>query len=143
MLTVESLLSELDLKLAAGEESADRSIRWVHITELEDPTPWLAGGELLLTTGFRLESADDQRGFVRLLAEHGLAGMGLGTGFQHKRLPQSLVSEAKQLDFPLFEVPYEMPFIAITEKAFTRLVNEQYDVLERGAELHERSMDPR
>ena len=139
MLTVESLLDELDLKLAAGEGSADREIRWVHITEIEDPTPWLAGGELLLTTGFQLKAtADGQRDFVRLLAEHGLAGMGLGTGFEHQRLPKALVAEAKQLDFPLFEVPYEMPFIAITEKAFTRLVNEQYDALERGTELHER-----
>src|SRR5918995_5970440 len=138
MLTVESLLAELDLKLAAGQESADRQIRWVHITEIEDPTPWLAGGELLLTTGFPLETADRQRDFVRLLSEHGLAGMGLGTGFGHQRLPRALVSEAEQLDFPLFEVPYEMPFIAITEKAFTRLVNEQYDVLQRGIAIHKR-----
>ena len=39
---------------------------------------------------------------------------------------------------PLFEVPYEMPFIAITERAFALLVNEQYAVLERGAQVHER-----
>ena len=39
---------------------------------------------------------------------------------------------------PLFEVPYEMPFIAITERAAARLVNEQYDVLERGSKVHER-----
>jgi PucR family transcriptional regulator, purine catabolism regulatory protein len=138
VLTVESLLRELDLELAAGEDSADRPIRWVHISEIDDPTPWLAGGELLLTTGIQLGTAQSQREFVRLLAGHGLAGVGLGTGFSHKRLPKALVSEAEKLEFPLFEVPYEMPFIAITEKAFTRLVNEQYDVLERGTELHER-----
>ena len=40
--------------------------------------------------------------------------------------------------FPLFEVPYEMPFIAITERAFARLVNEQYEVLQRGIPVHER-----
>jgi purine catabolism regulator len=138
VLTVESLLGELDLKLAAGQAEAASPIRWVHISEIEDPTPWLAGGELLLTTGIQLGSAERQRDFVRLLAGHGLAGMGLGTGFDHKRLPKALVSEAKRLKFPLFEVPYEMPFIAITEKAFTRLVNEQYDVLTRGTELNER-----
>ena len=38
----------------------------------------------------------------------------------------------------MFEVPYEMPFIAITERAFARLVNEQYAVLERGTQVHER-----
>ena len=31
-----------------------------------------------------------------------------------------------------------MPFIAITERAFSRLVNEQYDVLQRGIAVHER-----
>ena len=31
-----------------------------------------------------------------------------------------------------------MPFIAITERAAARLVNEQFDVLERGAQVHER-----
>ena len=31
-----------------------------------------------------------------------------------------------------------MPFIAITEKAFTRLVNEQYEVLQRGIAIHRR-----
>jgi purine catabolism regulator len=31
-----------------------------------------------------------------------------------------------------------MPFIAITERAFATLVNEQYAVLERGAQVHER-----
>ncbi|MEX0743382.1 MAG: PucR family transcriptional regulator ligand-binding domain-containing protein, partial [Actinomycetota bacterium] len=41
----------LALRFVAGEESANRPIRWVHISELEDPTPWLKGGELLLTTG--------------------------------------------------------------------------------------------
>ena len=79
MLTVESLTSELGLKVAAGAEDAtEREIRWVHITELLDPTPWLSGGELLLTTGIRLENAEKQRKFIRLLADAGVAGLGFG-----------------------------------------------------------------
>ena len=35
-------------------------------------------------------------------------------------------------------MPYELPFIALTEKAFTRLVNEQYEVLQRGIAIHKR-----
>ena len=46
--------------------------------------------------------------------------------------------EADRQGFALFEVPYEMPFIAITEKAFGRLVNEQYEVLQRGIAVHRR-----
>jgi DNA-binding PucR family transcriptional regulator len=139
MLTTESLTSELGLKIAAGEEvAADREIRWVHITELLDPTPWISGGELLLTTGIRLETADQQRRFMRLLGEAGVAGLGFGTGFDHEKLPKALIAEADEVGIPLFEVPYETPFIAITEAAFSRLVNEQYDVLSRGIAVNER-----
>jgi purine catabolism regulator len=138
VLTVQSLLGELDLELAAGSGAAESPVRWVHISELEDPTRWLSGGELMLTTGIPLNSAAKQRAFVRRLANHNLAGLGLGTGFDHAKLPKALVDEARKLDFPLFEVPYSMPFIALTEKAFARLVNEQYEVLQRGIAVQRR-----
>jgi PucR family transcriptional regulator, purine catabolism regulatory protein len=139
MLTVESLATELGLKLAAGGDgAAEREIRWVHISELADPTPWLSGGELLLTTGIQLDTAARQREFLKLVAQHELAGLGLGTGFSHSKLPAALVKEADALGFPVIEVPYEMPFIAITEAAANHLVNEQYDVLSRGLAVNER-----
>src|SRR5919201_1592178 len=138
MLTVRGLVSEMGLELAAGEDGADAPVRWVHISELLDPTPWLSGGELLLTTGIQLDTEKRQREFARLLSGHHLAGLGFGTGFDHDGLPPALVEEAAGLDFPVFEVPYELPFIALTEKAFTRLVNEQYEVLQRGIAIHKR-----
>src|SRR5512132_1323345 len=138
MLTVRGLVAEMGLELAAGEQAADAPVRWVHISELPDPTPWLSGGELLLTTGLRLDGGPRQREFIRLLQDRHLAGLGFGTGFDHEELPEALVGEAEKLDFPVFEVPYELPFIALTEKAFTRLVNEQYEVLQRGMAIHKR-----
>jgi PucR family transcriptional regulator, purine catabolism regulatory protein len=138
MLTVQSLLDELGLELAAGAEAAASPVRWVHISELEDPTPWLSGGELMLTTGMPLDTAAKQRAFIKRLATHNLAGLGLGTGFDHPKLPKALVDEAEKQGFPLFEVPYSMPFIALTEKAFARLVNEQYEVLQRGIAVQRR-----
>jgi purine catabolism regulator len=138
MLTVQSLLDEIGLDLLAGEQAADAPVRWIHISEVEDPTPWLSGGELMLTTGIPLEGAAKQRAYIRRLAEHNLAGLGLGTGFSHKKLPKALVEEARKRDFPLFEVPYSVPFIALTEKAFARLVNEQYEVLQRGIAVQRR-----
>lgn len=138
MLTVGELLSDLDVRLLAGDASLDQPVRWVHITELPDPTPFLSGGELLLTTGMALNSAKAQRDFVHRLAEHGLAGLGVGTGFGHDAVPAPMVKVAEELDFPLFEVPYEVPFIALTERAFARLVNEQYALLQRSIVAQER-----
>src|SRR5918994_7736162 len=138
MLTVRGLVSEMGLELTTGDAGADAPVRWVHISELPDPTPWLSGGELLLTTGIQLDTDERQREFVRLLSGHHLSGLGFGTGFDHAQVPSVVVDEAGELGFPVFEVPYELPFIALTEKAFARLVNEQYEVLQRGIAIHKR-----
>ncbi len=131
MLTVEGLVAELGLTLISGEEAAKGHVRWVHSTELPDPTPWLRGGELLLTTGLQLQSAKTQRELIVRLAAHEIGGLGFGTGFAHKRLPLALADEARKRDFPLFEVPYELPFIAITERVFAQLLDERYEMLQR------------
>ncbi len=94
MLTVRGLAGEFGLELAAGSDGADAPVRWVHISELPDPTPWLSGGELLLTTGFQLDTEERRREFVRRLASSHLAGLGFGTGFDHETLPADLVDEA-------------------------------------------------
>src|SRR3954463_5001843 len=138
MLTVREVLGDLDVEVLAGEANLDTPVRWVHISELRDPTQWLAGGELLLTTGLALDTPKRQRDFIATLADHGLAGVGLGTGFTHETVPPALVEAAAERGFPLFEGPYELPFIALTEQAFTRLVNEQYALLQRSIAAQER-----
>jgi purine catabolism regulator len=131
VLTVESLVAELGLTLATGEENAQTNVRWVHSTELLDPTPWLRGGELLLTTGLQLMGPKPQREFVECLAEREIAGLGFGTGFVHRKLPAAILNTARKRGFPLFEVPYELPFIAVTERVFAQLLNERYELLQR------------
>src|SRR5881392_133102 len=138
MLTVRDLLRDLDVRLIAGEPSLHLPVRWVHISELLDPTPWLSGGELLLTTGMQLDTPAQQGEFMARLADHHLAGLGFGTGFKHAGVPEPLLEIAAEREFPVFEVPYEVPFIAITEAAFTQLVNEQYAVLRRALAAQER-----
>ncbi|HVR05591.1 MAG TPA: PucR family transcriptional regulator ligand-binding domain-containing protein [Solirubrobacteraceae bacterium] len=131
MLTLRGLVEELGLTLVSGQEAAGRHVRWVHSTELLDPTPWLRGGELLLSTGLQLQGAKSQRELVDRLAEHKIGGLGFGVGFTHKRLPPALVAQARERSFPLFEVPYELPFIAITERVFAQLLDERYEILQR------------
>jgi purine catabolism regulator len=136
-LTVHDIVSipGMPLRLLAGEEASDRPVRWVHSSELEDPTAWLKGGELILTTGMGVgDTLAKQRVYVRRLVDAGVAGLGFGLGFGHDKTPRALVTEAAKRGFPLFEVPYPVPFIAITEAVFTRLVAEQYDTLQRAVD---------
>jgi len=129
----------LALRLLAGEAGLERPIRWVHSTELEDPTPWLKGGELLLTTGMSLVGATParQRSYLRRLMESGTVGLGFGLGLSHEKVPKVLVTTARESGFPLFEVPYPVPFIAITEAVFSRLAAEQFEALHSAVEYEQ------
>jgi PucR family transcriptional regulator, purine catabolism regulatory protein len=125
----------LALRLVGGGEGTSRTIRWVHVSELEDPTPWLKGGELLLTTGMGLgRTPSKHRAYVERLAAAGLAGLGFGVGFSYAKVPKAVAEAADRLRFPVFEVPYPVPFIAITEAVYSRLGAEQFDVLQRSLE---------
>src|SRR5436309_14242860 len=107
MLTVRDLARDLELELLAGEDAADAPVRWVHVSELPDPTPWLSGGELLLTTGMALREGGG-REYVARLAEHGLAALGVGVKVGGlDAVPAEMAEEAQARDFPIFEVPYE------------------------------------
>src|SRR5882724_8508243 len=99
MVTVRDLARDLELELLAGDEAADTPVRWVHISELADPTPWLSGGELLLTTGMGLGDAPSVRAYVERLADHGLAGLGFGLGFGHDEVPAARLEDARSRGF--------------------------------------------
>ena len=141
MLTVRdiTLLPELELGVAAGADGLDNEVRWLHVSELADPTPWLEGGELLITTGLGIGStARMQRDYVRRLSGHRLAGLALGTGFGFAEPPDALVGEADRLGFPVLEVPYAVPFIALTKAVARHLANEELERLTRALAVHER-----
>src|SRR5215218_7054458 len=132
----------LGLEVVAGSDGLDNTVSWLHVSELEDPTQFLEGGEFLLTTGLGVgELAATQRAYLRRLGKHGLAGLGFGIGFGFPEVPAPLVEEADKLPFPVLTVPYEVPFVAITKAAFTHLANEQLEQMTRALAVHERLAD--
>jgi purine catabolism regulator len=138
--TVADLLAigELRLGLVAGAKGQDRPIRWAHVSELKDPTRFLRGGEVLLTTGLGMRGGPPtQAAYVEQLARAGLAALGIGLGFAFKATPPAVLEAADQAGFPVFEVPFEVPFIAITEALFSRLVSEQYVLLQRAGTVQQ------
>lgn len=118
---------ELSIRLADGLTTAlSRPIRWVAVTELADPRPFLSGGELVLTTGLLQRSAAAQREFVARLAERNVAGLGFGTGLSHSTIPAATLAEARTHGLPVLEIPYSTPFIAIDRFVADRILEEQY-----------------
>ncbi|SFM82960.1 purine catabolism regulatory protein [Pseudonocardia ammonioxydans] len=102
----------LGLRAVCSSADLDRRISWVHSSELRDPTPYLDGGELLLTTG--LGPAGDPQRYVARLARHGLAGLGFGTGLGHDEHLPAVTDACTRAGLPLLEVPERTPFLALT-----------------------------
>jgi purine catabolism regulator len=141
MLTVRDVaeLPDLSLAVVAGSEGLGSEILWLHVSELADPTPWLEGGELLLTTGLGVgDLASSQRAYLRRLADHRLAGLCFGLGFGFADVPPALVEEANRRGFPVIAVPYETPFIALTKAAFSHLANEELERVTQALAVQER-----
>jgi PucR family transcriptional regulator, purine catabolism regulatory protein len=128
----------LNLKnLGSSRTPLTAPIDWVAVTELENPQPFLSGGELVLTTGARQSTADAQRSFVRQIRRAGAVGIGFGIGFEHDVVPQALVAEANRWGVPVVEVPYSTPFIAIGKLVADARSADHYAKLERLLSQHQ------
>ncbi|WP_017974547.1 PucR family transcriptional regulator [Actinopolyspora halophila] len=127
-LTMRDLLEdpELELTVHGGRSFADRPISWVHTSELADPTPFLEGGELLLTTGLTLRGREFAE-YVNRLARAGVAGLGFGVGLTHGEVPRELIAAANEADLPLVAVPRRTPFIAISKAVSRALAEDEYE----------------
>ena len=115
----------LGLGVLAGQDALDRQVRWVAVSELEDPTPFLEGGELVLTTGMRLD-AGNAGPYVDRLVGRGVTGLGFGVGLGHETIPAELVEAAALAGLPLIEVPRDTPFVAIGKLVSDLIAAEQY-----------------
>ena len=132
----------LGLTVAAGADGLANEVAWLHVSELDDPTPFLEGGELLLTTGLGVSELNDGAARVsppaleawargtRLRPGFRLLGgdpAGARRGGEHARLPRRLAA-----------VPYEVQFVAITKAAGAQLANEQLERLTRALGVNRR-----
>ncbi|MBE3015419.1 PucR family transcriptional regulator ligand-binding domain-containing protein [Microbispora sp. NEAU-D428] len=134
--TVEDLLRSpaLQLRVLAGERGLGRSVSWAHVSELEDPTPWLLGAEVIMTTGIGVpKSAAAQRAYLERLDDAGVAALALSAGLHVPPLRRAFLDAAEERGFPVLEVPLAVPFIAIAQEVAAAV---QEDARQRlGAQL--------
>ncbi|WP_309144460.1 helix-turn-helix domain-containing protein, partial [Streptomyces sp. BR123] len=127
---------ELGLRHLAGP--AEAWVHGVHASEMADPSPYLLGGELLLTAGAgpgdgpggdepgghgpALAAASYDR-YVSRLAAAGAAALGFGVAPVHEEVPAALADACARHGLPLLEVPPRTPFTAVA-RAVWRLMAE-------------------
>jgi PucR family transcriptional regulator, purine catabolism regulatory protein len=119
VIRVEDLLRSpaLQLRLIAGESGTSRRVAWAHVSELEDPTPWLFGAEMIMTTGIAIPgSAERQRAYLARLDDAGVACLALSEQLFVPPLTEAFLAAADQRGFAVVEVPLAVPFMAISQE---------------------------
>ncbi len=143
-LTIRELVenSDLQLEVVAGRSGVDQIIEAVYIGDLDDPTPWMVQGSLLLTTGPRLEG-DAQSGarLVRLLREHRMVGIGVAIMPHVREIPAVMLDAADECGLPLLRVPEGTPFRQITSYVFNALASRDMHRLRRSVALQKHLLE--
>jgi PucR family transcriptional regulator, purine catabolism regulatory protein len=126
-------------RVAAGAAGLDQVVRRVHVIDIPDARYQWGRGALLLTAGYGLrDSPERQAALIPTLVANGLVGLVLFTGLYFTETPAVIREAAEAHAFPVIEVPPEVEFIAITERLYAEIVNEQLALKERAADIHRR-----
>ncbi|WP_188675078.1 PucR family transcriptional regulator [Subtercola lobariae] len=117
---------ELRMRLIAGAEAGDAvmstPVNWVHSSDLQDPTPWLEPGQVLLTNGAQfpaITTAGQAKGralagaYVTRLHDSGVLALGFAAGIVTDSVPAELIEACDEAGLPLIEIDPTTPFIAI------------------------------
>ncbi|MFD8143447.1 helix-turn-helix domain-containing protein [Streptomyces sp. NPDC059708] len=125
---------ELGLRRLAGPAGAE--VHGVHASEMPDPSPYLLGGELLLTAGSGLAGAD-AGAYVARLARAGAAGLGFGVTPVHETVPPGLAEACAEYGLALVEVPPGTPFTAVARTVWRLMAEARTRELRRVTEAQQ------
>lgn len=141
MVTIADVLATDSLEL--GERwtpEPEAAIHWVATSELPDPSPFLEGGEILLTTGLNTMSwTTEWQEYVERLVGANVAAVGFGTGLTHSDVPAQLVEAAGSAGLNLFAVPRVTPFVSIS-RTVAQLLDSAEQAISREAMTMQREL---
>lgn len=131
-----------DTKVVGGENGLDKIVSSVNVMEVPDILDWIKPGELLLTTAYAIrDNVSAQSKLVPELAQKGLVGLAIKPRRYIERIPDIMIEQANQYDFPLLELAADVSFSDLINPILTALLDKQNNYLNRSLNAHRLFMD--
>ncbi|MGW7188404.1 PucR family transcriptional regulator ligand-binding domain-containing protein, partial [Streptomyces sp. NPDC054838] len=130
-----ALLADRELGLRGLYAAGEVAVHAVHASEMADPSPYLLGGELLLTAGAQL--GPDADGYVARLVAAGAAALGFGVAPVYEEVPPELAAACARHGLPLLEVPPGTPFTAVARTVWRLMAEARTRELRRVTEAQQ------
>ncbi|WP_157782399.1 PucR family transcriptional regulator [Sulfobacillus thermosulfidooxidans] len=115
-----------EAQLIAGATGMDRPVRLVHVVDIPDIMQWISPQMLLMTTGY------GKFQWATIIAElygQQLSGVMVAFGPYIQAIPQEAIVEADRLGFPIIVLPWDLPFVKITEAVHQMVIKDQFSVM--------------
>lgn len=116
-----------NIAVVAGSAGLWREVSAVNVMEVPDISKYLKRGELLITTMYSIRDREElQRELVPLLSEKGVAALALAPLHKNSEIPEFMLKQADELNFPILKIPYGTPFNDIMNAVLHSIVKQHY-----------------
>jgi len=139
-ITVEEVLSLpafKGAKLVSGDKGKSNIVKYVDVIEVPDVENWVKEGEMLLTTSFAMKNdIKAQENLIIKLANVKAAALCIKPGRFIDRIPEKLIAIAGKLNFPIIELPLEVPYINIINQVLSQILSKKASAIKTINKIH-------
>ena len=120
-----------NVQLVTGEKRISNRVDNVYVMEVPDIAPYIGENGLLLTTLYPIIK-DDQamKKFIPDLIQHKVAGVAIKLGRYINEIPNFMIEQARENDFPILLLPATANFSILTNDILTKLLGMKTKELE-------------
>lgn len=131
------LLKDAGARSLTDPALLERSVNWVHSSEIPDIARFLRGGELLLTAGIGMGYTEkSQREFVTNVSEAGAAAIVIEeSGRMFEKVPDAVVDEGAARGIAVIALTEEVPFAGVSAEVHSILSELRVKALTREREI--------
>ena len=126
-----------EAELRAGKKGISNIVKCVDVMEVPDVDNWMRANEILLTTAFAIKNdVKAQEDLIRKLAAAGAAALCIKPGRFIDRIPEKMIKDAEEVNFPLIQLPIHVPYIDIITQILGEILSERSVALETINKIH-------
>ncbi len=124
-------------KLVSGDKGKSNIVKYVDVIEVPDVENWVKEGEMLLTTSFAMKNGiKAQENLIIKLANVKAAALCIKPGRFIDKIPEKVITIAEKLNFPIIELPLEVPYVNIINQVLSQILNKKASAINTINKIH-------
>lgn len=118
-------------RILSGVKGNNNKVENVNIMEVPDILKYTSRNALLFTTLYPIRNdSEAMRNFIPDLSNNNLAGVAIKLGRYIQEVPEYMIKQSNELDFPILILPEEANFSELTNKILVSLLGMKTSILE-------------